>query len=311
MVKLRHDEIVEQLERHGLRHRTVAMQVEGEYLPTDVDWNNKDVLHRNHVHSLIDDVLCVVEADLQAAISLQRIAGIRVPLVLTHYDSGPERQTHFVTLFAWTMVTEHRFEQVSPTRTLATTRYTVAGSRFWMLFFPLIRVLLRINYRKLMSEDTPVRERRGLLRRWGYTFTGDGAPRDIRSSLDAGVDNVLPPTDGDEPEPEPIALADVATDGWTFLGRSGHLGLKLRREGSHVVVYPRSCPHEGADLSDVEPSAGCLTCPWHGRQLGPVATLDLDGGDVVVGGPVHELAVGNGILTVRYLPDAGTRSTRR
>lgn len=35
VVKLRHRAIVERLEAHGLRHRTVSVQTEGEYLPTE------------------------------------------------------------------------------------------------------------------------------------------------------------------------------------------------------------------------------------------------------------------------------------
>ena len=35
VVKLSHHAIVERLDAHGLRHRTVSVQTEGEYLPTD------------------------------------------------------------------------------------------------------------------------------------------------------------------------------------------------------------------------------------------------------------------------------------
>lgn len=305
MVKLSHGEILEQLERHGLRHRTVAMQTEGEYLPTDVDWNNKDVLHRNHVHKLIDDVPCVVETDLQAAISLQRIAGIRVPLVLVHYDTETNRQTHFLTIGAWTMVTEHEFVPLSPTRTRAITTYTVAGNRFWMAFFPLIRILLKANYRQLMSEDVPMRERRGTLRSWGYSFRGDGERRDIRWTVPVGVDNVLPPDELRAPPPVTVPLDELRPDRWTQVGRSDRFGLKLRLEDGAVAAYPRLCPHEGADLSEIEPTRDCIVCPWHGRELGPVAVLDLDGDVSEASSPWHHLVRRDGSLRIEFrVPDA-------
>lgn len=277
MVKLNQQAILQSLEAHGLKYRTVSMHTEGDYLPTDVDWNNKDVPHLNHVHSLVNDVTCVIERDVQASISLQKVLGITFPLILVHYDSGPDHQTHFVTLLAWTMVTDHEFIAVTPTRTRAVTTYTVAARPFWLLFFPVIRVLLRRNYRQLMSEDVPLRERRGRLRSWGYTFRGDGGPRDIRNSLPIGANNVLPP---DPPSDEPPVFAPVPlrtiTAEWTYVGRSDHLGLKLTREGRKVLAYARMCPHEGADLDPVAAAGRCQVCPWHGRKLTPLAVIDLD-----------------------------------
>src|SRR5829696_8919203 len=100
------DGVVERLTALGHHFRTVRVETEGEYQIADVDWNNKDVLHLNHVHRWVDDVTCVVDRDLQATVSLQKVLGIQFPLVLVHYDSGPNHQTHFLTLLAWTIVTE-------------------------------------------------------------------------------------------------------------------------------------------------------------------------------------------------------------
>jgi nitrite reductase/ring-hydroxylating ferredoxin subunit len=299
VVKLDEDEILRRLERHGLIHRSVEMETEGEYLPTDVDWNNKDVPHRNHVHSLIDDVSFVTEPDLQAAVSLQTIAGMRMPVVLVHYDVDATHQTHVVTLLAWTMVTTHEFVRLSPTRTRAVTRYTIAGNRFWMLFFPLIRLLLRLNYRKLMSEDIPMRERRGQLRSWGYTFVEDDRPRDIRRSLRVDLDNVLIPG-GEVPMPTAVPVSALSADRWTDVGRSDHFGLRLRLEGRRVVAYPRLCRHDGADLSQVEPTGDCVVCPWHGRRWQPVARLDLDEGEALSSTAWHELSLRDGVVTITY-----------
>ncbi|MCB1015316.1 MAG: hypothetical protein KDB10_09410, partial [Acidimicrobiales bacterium] len=280
---------------------------EGEYLPTDVDWNNKDVPHLNEVHSLVDDITCVVERNMQASISLQKVLGITNPLILVHYDGAPLRQTHFVTLWAWTLVTHHEFEQIGPNRTRATTTYTVCSSRTWMLLFPLIRVLLRRNWRRLMSEDVPLRERRGLLRSRGYTFRGDDEPmRDIRASLPIQANNVLIP---DPPLPAPtiapVPLSAITADAWTYLGRDDHLGLKLRRTGNRIVAHLRSCPHEGALLDEVPLQGSCQVCPWHARELGPVATLDLDEASPEAATDWHHLSVEDGVLHVR-VTDTGT-----
>lgn len=279
------------------------MATEGNYLPTDVDWNNKDVLHRNYVHGLIDDVACVVEPDLQAAISLQTVLGIRFPLVLVHYDSSANHQTHFLTALAWTMVTHHEFVQLSPTRTRASTTYTIASTRAWMIFFPIIRRLLKVNYRRLMSEDVPMRERRGELRSWGYTFRGDGSQRDIRSSLSVGANNVMPPPADVPPDPIELPLSRFDEERCISIGRSDHNGLKLVREGQELVVFPRLCTHEGADLSRVEPHDGCLACPWHGRKVEALARLPLDDSNCDVVTSQHSMSLREGLLTIRVHGD--------
>lgn len=306
-MKLSHDQIVERLEAHGLVHRTVQMHTEGEYLPTDVDWNNKDVPHLNHLHSLVNDVTCVAEKDLQASISLQKVLGIPFPLILVHYDIGPNHQTHFVTLLAYSMITNHQFIQLSPTRTRAVTTYTVCSTRFWMLFWPLIRRLIKRNWAQLMTEDVPMRTRRGQLRSWGYSFRGDDEPmRDIRASIPIAANNVLLPDPPLEvPAIAPVPVERIPRDGFTYLSREDHLGLALTRDGDRVLAYPRLCPHEGARLDDAPMADGCLVCPWHGRELGPVATLDLREDEPHADTDWHHLEVVDGKLHVS-VSEAGT-----
>lgn len=311
MARLTRDAIVAQLEGQGLHFRSVTLETEGEYLPTDVDWNNKDVPHLNHIHTWVKDVTFVVDRDLQASVSLQKVFGIPFPLVLVHYDNGPNHQTHVVTLLAWTVITRHDFVPLTATRTRAITTYTVGSSRFWMLLFPIVRRAIRRNYRQLMSEDVPLRERRGLLRSWGYTYRGDDdGPRDIRASLSITSDNVLPPaTTADEPAPTRLPLAGITDRGWTLVGRSDHLGLKLTRRGSRILAYPRMCPHEGADLDGAADDDGCLTCPWHGRRIAPVAVLELEGGEPTVESPHHRFSVHEDHLSVESVRPHSLGST--
>lgn len=299
MVKLSHDAILEKLEEHGLRHRSVRLETEGEYLPTDIDWNNKDVVHRNHVHDYIADVVCVIEQDLQASISFQTVLGVPFPLILVHYDTQPMEQTHFVTVLAWTMVTHHEFVVLTPTRTRGVTTYTVAARPFWLLFWPLIRALLRKNHRKLMSEDGVLRNRRGRLRSWGYTFRGDDGPRDIRSTVSIVANNVLVPDPPPKPPEFPPVAVDAIVEGeWTYVGRSDHLGLKVTREGRKLLAFARMCPHEGADLDEVAISGRCQVCPWHGRKLRPVAVVDLAADSPMAETDRHQLVVEDGRLQV-------------
>jgi len=297
--RLTQDAAVAAFERQGLRFKRVTVSVEGDYRVDDADWNVKDLVHLNHVHRWANDVSGLIEKDLRSSVNLQRVLGIPFPVVLTHYQTAPDRQTHFFTAFGWVVVSELHLEQVSPGRTRVTTTYAVGGNRFWMLLFPVMAWLIKRNFRELMVEDVPMRERRGLLRTWGYTFRGDGEPADFRASLAIERDNVVIPGDpAAVPVPETVPVPEEA-DGWTLLGRTDHLGLRLRRRGDRLEVYPRLCPHEGAALDDAPVEDGCLTCPWHGRRLDALGTLDLTATSPALETDHLEVRVEGGKVAVR------------
>ena len=294
MAKMNAAMLISQLERHGLSHKSVTVDTEGDYLPADVDWNNKDIQHLNYVHAWADDVTAIILEDLQASVSLQKVLGITSPVVIVHYDSGPDHQTHFFTLLAWTIVTDIEFIKLGPMRTRVETTYTVMARRPWMLAFPLIRLLLRRNQRQLMSEDVPMRERRGQLRRWGYTFRGDEkTTRDVRDSINVHSDNVIAPSELETELPtfDPVPIASIDEGSGTLVGRDDHLGLKLIRQGRTVLAFARMCPHEGAALDGIPCTDGHVRCPWHARKLSPVAVVDLDAPGDAVATDRHRITV--------------------
>ena len=263
----------------GVRFRHVEVVTEGTYLPEDVDWNYKDVPHLNQVHGWASNVNGVTDRDAEASLNLQRILGIRLPLVLSHYETAPYRHTYFFTLLFYSVVCETTIERTDQGTTRVVTNYGVGSSRVWMLAFPLIAWALRRNYHQLMTEDVPMRERREQLRSWGYTFRGDGQPRTFPDSLAIERNNVVVPTVpaavDDPPEVSLDELSDGVVHQW---GRSDHLGVRLQRRGDDLEVFPRLCPHEGAALDEAERADGCVRCPWHGREIPVLGVLRLEDG---------------------------------
>ena len=73
-----------------------------------------------------------------------------------------------------TKIFEEQVEQ-GHVETRVSTNYVVESNIFLRPFHFLVRIALRRNYQILMSEDLPMRERRGLLRRRGFLFRKDGA----------------------------------------------------------------------------------------------------------------------------------------
>ncbi len=276
---------------YGLRFRTVEVVTEGDYDIDDAEWNYKDVPHLNQLHSRAQNVNGLTETDAEASINLQRFLGLRMPLVLTHYETGPYHHTYFFTMFVYVLVCETTLETTPAGRTRIVTNYAVGAGPFWMRFFPVVSWVLRRNYAALMLEDVPMRERRHQLRRWGYTFEGDGEPRNFLTSLPIEHDNVNVPDVLPEPgSPHRIRVDELTEDDPLLWGRSDHLGLRLERRGDELIAFPRLCPHEGACLDEAPKRRDLLECPWHGRRLGPLGAVALrDGCGVDL--PDHRLSV--------------------
>ena len=216
-------------------------------------------MHRNFVHSRIDD----------GSASSRRTPGLAelpegardpFPLILVHYDTGPNEQAHPSPAG---VDDDHAPPVHRPVRdpTRAVTTYTVASTRFWMVLWPVIRRFLQIkSTAPLMSEDTLLRERRGAGCGPGATRTARGrAPVDIRTTISVAANNlVFPDPSRPSAHVRPSWRWVRLADGARVLPRPQRppWAWQLRRQGLRVEAHARLLPHEGADRR-VEVRDGC------------------------------------------------------
>jgi hypothetical protein len=268
------------LGRLGLTFRSFTMATEGAWSSEDADWNYKDIPHFNVVHSLTRSVPAVIDDRIFAAVHMQRIAGIPVPIALADYVTTEGVQVYFTTLVCFVLVIETRIIPLPPTRVSepharVETTYNVGGPRLAMVAFPLIRRILKANYKTLMAEDLPMREQRGRLRHAGYSFASDGRPRTFAETSDLTIENVVPPTLRSDVGIV-VDVAALETPGASVLVGEGLTGMRiLRGPGSQVLVFDRVCSHEGANLDHVPLGRDCLVCPWHAKRVRPLVTFDI------------------------------------
>jgi nitrite reductase/ring-hydroxylating ferredoxin subunit len=176
------------------------------------------------------------------------------------------------------------------------------GTSRWLLFLiPIIRWTLRRNYNDLMSGDIPMRTRRGQLRKWGYRFQRDHERYGFAETMAIGRDRVILPDGGVQASDKDIDVAtSLGKDGDEVLwGRSDHLGLRFRRDRGAILVFPRLCPHEGADLDGSPCANGAVRCPWHGRVFKPLVTIATDGVTQRASTPYHDIELTSGRLCIR------------
>lgn len=270
------EQIMNGLRKKGLRFSDFSLTHEGDYTVEDADWNYKDVPHLNHIHHLVDATYAVMKDDLIATLNVQNVLGFRLPLSVVNYQSGKNEQTYFTTFFIFVLIVRTHYEELGPCKTKVVTTYHVGYPRFLKWCFPIIRFLIKRNYKNLMSGDIPMRERRGQLRKWGYSFYKDGETYSFPKTMEILKDNVIPPLAASFRMQLDINKV-LPEEGLYFTGRADHVGLRLERRHDKLYLFSRTCLHEGASLDQEKCSPEMkLKCPWHGRVHTPLAIIALD-----------------------------------
>jgi nitrite reductase/ring-hydroxylating ferredoxin subunit len=269
-------QIVKRLTLEGYKFREFTLEHLGRYAAADADWNYKDIPHLHYVHHLAEAVPTMVSDDFVVTLNTQKMFGMKVPLSVVNYESGANEQTYYTTLFFFVLIIQTKFSEVEPLKTRVATTYSVGMPPLLLWLFPLLRWTITKNYRVLMSTDIPMRERRGELRSRGFGFKCAGPSYSFADTQVITRTNLVPPVRASD---VPAFNVDLKTalpaDGETFFGTNDDLGLRARRSGNVVMLYPRVCPHEGSCLDDSAIRDGRVQCPWHGREFAPICTVDL------------------------------------
>ena len=265
------EEIVRWLEQAGYRFSELKLVSEGNYAPEDSDWNYKDLVHLRFVHGQLAQLQTAISPKINGALQLQRMFGMWVPLIGLSYDAAKFHLVTVFTLFFFAVVVETRPEPISAGRTRVSTSYFIGAPLLFSPFIPVVKWALARNYRRLMKDDTPMRERRGLLRSLGYKFRRDGETYGFTEMFDVMRNRLVVPERSIKLVHDYSALRKDGDE--ACFGDVGLLGFRLVRQQERIQVFPRACPHQGASLDQVACRSGTLSCPWHGRRIPPLAAF--------------------------------------
>ena len=303
MKKFPKEYLITKLESEGMRFSSFSLINEGNYACADADWNYKDVPHLHHVHQLVEAYFSLVGDEMIASINMQKVWKFKFPLAVFNYESAENAQTYYTTWFFYALIIETKWEKIETNKTRVTTTYSVGSPRWLKWTFPFIRKALLRNYDDLMSTDIPMRERRGQLRVWGYTFKRDLPRYSFIKTMNVAEANVVPPIANPRcVVNQEINISEVLpSDGEYFVGTDDHLGIRIVRKDDEIKLFTRMCPHEGASL-DKQPcdEKGKISCPWHGRLIAPIAKflLETDMPPQEANGEFYKIALVRGILSI-------------
>jgi nitrite reductase/ring-hydroxylating ferredoxin subunit len=267
------DGLTRQLRSAGYHIHTFSVSSTGDYAVADADWNYKDVPHLNVVHTKVRCAVGTMDDELITTLAMQKVFGIELPIVIVNFVSSDTSQTYYTTLGPFALVVYTEYFELEPNKTKVVTTYNIAGGKIFKLLFPLLQRVLTGNYKTLMSEDLPMRDRRGELRARGFDYKTDGKPRTFPDTVDVNFLNlVVPPRTSTNTET--VKMDALGADGERVLvGESDDRGLCLVRQGDDVLLLPRFCNHEGAKLDCASLKNGRLSCPWHGKLVAPLGKL--------------------------------------
>lgn len=270
------DQLIVQLKGQGLCFSSFAMEHEGNYAAADAEWNYKDIPHLHCVHELVETIISHVSSHEIATINIQKVLGLKLPMAVFNYSFDERTQIYYTTFLFFALIVETTYDSLSANKTKVVTTYSIGSPRALQFLFPFLRWIIKRNYKNLMSTDIPMRERRGQLRSWGYTFLRPTRGYGFEQTLNLLCSNVVVPKELSSFPPVRLKIEpEQGCENEWLIGRDDHLGLRLVRNGKKISVFARMCPHEGASL-DLHPCVkGRLTCPWHGRVIAPVVEFSL------------------------------------
>jgi len=279
---IRHDKksIVSQLENQGLVFTDSIQKSVGSWLPADADWNYRDIPHLTHIHSEVEGAVVFASDDVISSLFVQRIGPLKVILTVVLLASLEDGAVYFTSVgpFALAIQTGWTFQE--GTGTTVTTTYSIGSPKFLKPLHRIIHKVLERNYRILMSEDLPMREQRAKLRAQNYTFRQDTEGHSFTGSLRTSLTNVLKPA-----LPEALIKFSIMGVNETTQKFSND------QNDRHILVWINDdilfigltfCSHEGANLENQLCPTGGLICPWHGRNVKPLASFNTADGTSII-----------------------------
>ena len=271
--------LIKKLKLNGFKINSFSETSLGNYDKLDSDWNYKDVPHLKHIHKLVDPIHINIGKKYSSTIALQRIFFIQIPLPIFIFEEKPFSLIYYTVFGPYVIFVHTDIKQEYNVTSTVTTYYICSINFFFSIFSPFIKFLLLRNYKILMSDDIPMRERRGYLRSLGYNFLMNGNTYNFDETSDVSKFNViLNPSSVDSFFYYAENFKDKICGGHlrTYIGDSDYYGIFFLINNNKISFYQRICLHEGACLDFAISNKANLTCPWHGKSIKPIFTSTIN-----------------------------------
>lgn len=276
MSKKSYKEIISELEKKKYSFNYYQSETIGEYLPEDADWNYKDIEHPKLVHSDFSAIPTYISQDIACSINLQKIPfiGLTLPLLIVNYEYSKFNQTYYTSFGPFIIFINTNIQKLNQDKTIVKTQYAVGSKNFFKFFHSIIGKILLKNYKKLMSEDMPMRNRKGELRKIGHNFFSPSSTYSFNYSEKISNSNVY--LKKNVSNQIKIKKNDILfkKNGEKIGEKLGVLSFFVSVTDDKVNLWPSTCAHEGAELSIKCIKGERIFCPWHNRVSKPILSIE-------------------------------------
>ena len=263
------------MKSNGYKYLSLRLQTTGDYSSRDSEWNYSDIPHLNYVHTKVDGYCFHADNERIINLFMQKFGPFSVPV--TNYIEHLQKDEHFYVMnilgLIVSVTTSHK--EKNSLKALTITEYKIFYRNWIEKFFAyLIRYATKKNYKVLMSEDVPMRNQRGFLRKKGINFLNDNQNK-------IGFF-----------ETEDLSKRNV--DGRCYFRNKKNFEINLRHKSDNfqindlfltfvksskkIFVLGDICQHEGAKLNfkkDNNENNCRAACPWHGMIISPLLTVNM------------------------------------
>tara|TARA_B100000787_G_scaffold167853_1_gene155385 strand:- start:138 stop:1100 length:963 start_codon:yes stop_codon:yes gene_type:complete len=270
-------EIINSLKVNGYKFTFTDVETTGDYFPEDVDWNDKDVKHLNIVHTKVEGLQAVVSDKVMSSIYFQTLpyVGFKIPITVNSYEYSKFNIIYYTLYGPFIVLVNSVSRLIEDHKTQNVITFAIGSKKIFKIFHPLIKKLLAKNNKLLMSEDLPMRERRGVLRKNNHTFFSNSETYSYNFSMETYRANVSLKNDSDSlitiKKSELINSVDQQIIGRDIGINSFFITID---NNGNKKLWQSTCTHEGAPLNKKCLKKDILLCPWHNRKIFPLLIID-------------------------------------
>ena len=129
-------QLTESFKKQGYKFSVFSVETIGNYSPKDSDWNYKDVIHLNVIHTNVSGINAVVLNELQGSINFQKLPffGIMIPLTVINYEFSKFNQI-YVTTFGPFILTINTISSYLDEKKLKSQQPTLLVQGAYLSFF--------------------------------------------------------------------------------------------------------------------------------------------------------------------------------
>lgn len=277
MGKKSFETIISSLQKEGYSSKILEVKMDGPYTSKDSDWNYKDVPHLNIVHESIQSVQPIVSEEYVGSINLTKlpIFGIEIPIVVVNYEYSEYNQIYYSSFGPFLIVVNTQSKDTDKGVEVIS-RFAVLNRPFFNFLVPLIIRIIKKNNDKLMSEDMPMRCRKADLRSMDHDFYNPDPTYSFGFTEEIYRANTFMPNGNSSIKISIDSIINSENDS-TVGDNDGILSFFTTKKGDKTLLWPKTCPHEGAKLSSKCFHRDRILCPWHHRRISHLAEIDSAG----------------------------------